>query len=78
MVASMTNMQNFLGFRLRKYQFGVLLLALLTCRIFWVFRLKKTSVWYYYFNEKYAERVNIHVDMCMLICMTNLQNFRGF
>ena len=78
MVACMTNMQNFLGFRLRKYQFGVLLLALLICRIFWVFRTKKTSVWYYCLNEKHAECVNIHVDMCMLICMTNMQNFLGF
>ena len=42
-------------------------MLLLTCRIFWVVRLKKknSNLVCYCLNEQHAEFVNIHVDMCM-------------
>ena len=40
-------------------------MLLLTCRIFWFGRLKKSSLVCYCLNEQHAELVNLHVDMCM-------------
>ena len=55
MVACMTNMQNFLGFRQRKYQFWSIIACMKNMQNFMGFRLKKTSVWNYSLNENYAE-----------------------
>ena len=94
MVACMTNMQKFLGFEQRKYQFWSIIVCMKSIQNVLCFFIKENSVWciivcmtkcrmFWVFRLKKFSLVYYcthekHAEFSRLPCMTNMQNVLDF